>query len=85
MSGFIQKTHCRNGPFCKRWGVGDYYQVQYIQGNRDVIVPLTREEPNLLHARRIARANEWWDPVTSAMQGLRNLYDHTGRRAEWKR
>ncbi len=65
--------------------LGNYYHKQYGAGNRDVIAPLTREEPNLLHARRMARANEWWDPVTSAMQGLRQLYDHHGRRAEWKR
>ena len=65
--------------------LGDYYHNQYGAGNRDVLAALRAEEANLLHARRLARTHGWWDPVTSAMQGLRRLYDHTGRRAEWKR
>ncbi len=65
--------------------LGDYYHSQYGAGNRDVIVALAAEEANLLHARRLARANSWWGRVISTMQGLDQLYDHTGRRAEWKR
>jgi tetratricopeptide (TPR) repeat protein len=65
--------------------LGDYYWDQYEHGNRDVLAALRAEEANLLHARRLARAHGWWDPVTSTMQGLRKLYGHTGRRAEWKR
>ena len=66
-------------------GLGDYYTRQYSGGNRDVLAALRAEEANLLHARRLARAHGWWDSVTSTMQGLRTLYGHTGRRAEWKR
>jgi tetratricopeptide (TPR) repeat protein len=65
--------------------LGNYYHNQYEAGNRDVIGALTFEEANLLHARRLARQNGWWRRITSAMQGLRSLYGHTGRRAEWKR
>jgi tetratricopeptide (TPR) repeat protein len=65
--------------------LGNYYHDEYGAGNRGVIAPLRAEEANLLHARRLARAHGWWDRVISAMQGLRTLYDHTGRRAEWKR
>ena len=65
--------------------LGNYYWRQYEQGNRDVIAALCAEEANLLHARRLALQHAWWDPVTSAMQGLRMLYAHTGRRAEWAR
>jgi tetratricopeptide (TPR) repeat protein len=65
--------------------LGDYYHDQYGAGNRDVIAALGAEEANLLHARRLALAHEWWHRVTSAMQGLRKLYAHTGRRAEWAR
>ncbi|MGH7487819.1 MAG: tetratricopeptide repeat protein, partial [bacterium] len=72
--------------FVESMGVlGNYYCKQYTDGNRDVLAALRTEEANLLHARRLARAHGWWDPVTSTMQGLRQLYDHTGRRAEWKR
>jgi tetratricopeptide (TPR) repeat protein len=46
---------------------------------------LTAEEANLLHARQLARRHGWWQRVISTMQGLRSLYGHTGRRAEWKR
>lgn len=65
--------------------LSNYYANQYENGNRDVIAPLRREEPNLLHARSLARQHGWWQEIINAMQGLRHLYDHTGRRAEWKR
>ncbi|MBK8930887.1 MAG: CHAT domain-containing protein [Chloroflexi bacterium] len=65
--------------------LGDYYHDQYEGGNRDVIGVLGLEEANLRHARRLARQHGWWGAVTSAMQGLRSLYDHTGRRGEWAR
>jgi len=65
--------------------LGDYYHDQYEGGNRDVIDALVAEEANLLHAQSIARSCGWWDPVTSTMQGLQMLYQHTGRRAEWSR
>jgi tetratricopeptide (TPR) repeat protein len=65
--------------------LGNDYLAQYERGNRDVIAALRAEEANLLHARRLARVHGWWRPVISAMQGLRQLYAHTGRRAEWKR
>ncbi|MDQ5823114.1 MAG: CHAT domain-containing protein [Chloroflexota bacterium] len=65
--------------------VGDYYHDQFGDGNREVIGALAAEEENLLHARQLARANGWWGPVTSAMQGLSTLYNYTGRRGEWQR
>lgn len=65
--------------------LGNHYHDQYVDGNRDVIGALSVEEANLLHARRLACAHGWWHRVTSAMQGLRTLYHHTGRRAEWRR
>ncbi len=65
-------------------GLGNYYHNQYGAGNRDVIGALRAEEANLLQARRLARTHGWWDPVTSAMQGLQTLYGHTGRRAQWQ-
>jgi hypothetical protein len=63
--------------------LGDYYHDQYVDGNRGVVDALGAEEANLLRARRLALRHGWWDPVTSALQGLRQLYGHTGRRAEW--
>jgi len=65
--------------------LGSYYHNQYEGGNRGVLAALRAEEANLLHARRLARAHGWWHRVTSAMQGLKTLYEPTGRRAEWKR
>ena len=65
--------------------LGGYYAGQYERGNRDVIAMLSAEEANLLHARQLARTNGWWRRVISTMQGLRQLYGHTGRRAEWAR
>ncbi len=65
--------------------LGDAFWSQYEQGNREVVDTLRTEEANLLHARRLARAHGCWNSVTSTMQGLRHLYGHTGRQAEWKR
>ncbi|HEX8231005.1 MAG TPA: CHAT domain-containing protein [Chloroflexia bacterium] len=65
--------------------LGDFYQKQFNDGHRDVIGTLAAEEENLLHARQLARANGWWDPVISTMQGLEQLYGYTGDRAKWQR
>ena len=65
--------------------LGNYYHHQYNEGNREVIDLLIAEEANLLHARQLARRHGWWDVLANTMQGLRALYDHTGRRAEWAR
>jgi hypothetical protein len=64
--------------------LGDYYHRQYNEGNRGVIAALRAEEANLLHARRLAQTHSWYGAIISAMQGLRSLYGHTGRRAEWR-
>jgi len=65
--------------------LGTYCFNQFNEGNRDVIQPLALEEANLLHARRLARRQGWWDRVISAMQGLYMLYQYWGRLAEWAR
>ncbi|HEY1048323.1 MAG TPA: CHAT domain-containing protein, partial [Prosthecobacter sp.] len=65
--------------------LGHYYLVQYAGGKREVIALLELEESNLLFARRLARRQQWWTPVISAMQGLRALYNHNGRSVEWAR
>jgi tetratricopeptide (TPR) repeat protein len=65
--------------------LGNYYQYQYEDGNRDVITKLSLEEANLLYARKLAHMHKWWNGVISTMQGLHWLYDHTGRTAEWAR
>jgi tetratricopeptide (TPR) repeat protein len=65
--------------------LGDYYAQQYGNGARDVIELLIAEEPNLLHARYLARSQGWWDALTGTMQGLMVLYLHTGRSGEWAR
>ena len=65
--------------------LGNYYFNQYEGGNVDVIAALTAEEPNLLHARRLALQSGWLNWVIDPMQGLRKLYGQTGRLAEWRR
>lgn len=65
--------------------LGNYYHNRYGDGDRDVISTLSAEEANLLYARCLARKHGWWDCVLSPMQGLRVFYNHTGRRAEWRR
>jgi tetratricopeptide (TPR) repeat protein len=43
------------------------------------------EEDNLLAAWRLASQYDWWPLVISAMQGLRILYEETGRGPAWRR
>ncbi|MEI8308099.1 MAG: CHAT domain-containing protein [Chloroflexales bacterium] len=64
--------------------LSNYYTAQYEGGNRGVIAMLRAEEANLLHARRSALRHGWYDAIIMAMQGLHQLYAHTGRRAEWR-
>jgi tetratricopeptide (TPR) repeat protein len=66
-------------------GLGDYWHNQYNQGHADAIDVLGAEEDNLLRARHLARRNGWWDQAIGPMQGLDELYEHTGRTVEWKR
>jgi tetratricopeptide (TPR) repeat protein len=65
--------------------LGGFYHNTYQDGRREVLSAVTAEEDNLLAAWRLARAHGWWHRVTSAMQGLRTLYNATGRRAAWRR
>ena len=62
-----------------------YSFLQYEEGNRGVINLLRFEEPNLLFALRLARSHGWRVAAIGIMQGLRTIYNHTGRRAEWRR
>ncbi|HEV2854341.1 MAG TPA: CHAT domain-containing protein [Thermoanaerobaculia bacterium] len=66
-------------------GLGNYYHDEYRDGNTEAVNRLRAEEANLLHARQLAKDHGWWEPLLAAMQGLRQSYAHTGRRAEWKR
>jgi tetratricopeptide (TPR) repeat protein len=63
--------------------VATVYFRAYEDGHRDVTA-LAAEEANLLHARRLARHHGLWKRVISVMQGLYQLYDHTGRWQEWE-
>jgi len=66
-------------------GLGNYYHDQFNEGHRGAIRLLELEEANLLHARRLARHQQWWHLVIPCMQGLDALYDYQGRSAEWSR
>lgn len=65
--------------------LGSYYHNLFNEGQSGVIALLELEEANLLAARRLARREQRWGPVISAMQGLRMLYRYLGRSAEWAR
>lgn len=63
--------------------LGRYYHDQYGQGQAWVIAVLGAQEANLRHARTLARTAGRWADVIGCMQGLRVLYEHVGRHAEW--
>jgi len=65
--------------------LGIHHAETYQDGRREVLSAVAAEEDNLLVAWRIARAHGWWDQVISVMQGLRTLYEETGRGAAWRR
>jgi tetratricopeptide (TPR) repeat protein len=64
-------------------GLGNFYYEQYARGNRGVIDVLQAEEVNLLYARHTAISYGWYDSIIMTMQGLRILYEHTGRYGSW--
>lgn len=66
-------------------GLGIYIFNQYNTGNRGIVATAAAVEDNLLAAWRLARAQGESEAVIGAMQGLRNLYDDTGRGAAWRR
>ena len=65
--------------------LGHYHFWRYVDGHSEVVGALHAEEANLLQARSLARAHGWWGALVGTMQGLRMLYHHTGRGAEWRR
>jgi hypothetical protein len=65
--------------------LGNYWHNQYVEGEAEVVAVLAHEEENLLQARALARDGGWWNAAIGAMQGLRSLYEHSGRGAEWAR
>jgi tetratricopeptide (TPR) repeat protein len=66
--------------------LGDYYHDQAGQGHESWVVPvLGVEEANLRHALTLARTGELWHAAAGCLQGLRTLYERTGRDGEWAR
>src|SRR5271157_266310 len=63
--------------------LGEMGLQEFQKGNRWFLAILAREEENLLYARGLALANEWWSPLIETMQGLRVLYDNSGQQARW--
>ena len=71
------------------WAIGDlgqYYYSQAEEGRVAQVVPvLEAQEANLRHALDLARATGLWDAAVGCLQGLRVLYERTGRNGEWAR
>ena len=65
--------------------LGDDYFGQDADGAGDPVPALGAEEANLLHALDLARAAQDWADATGCLQGLRILYQRTGRDGEWAR
>ena len=64
--------------------LGNYYHHQDATGG-DPVPALSAEEANLHHALTLARAAQHWDDALGCLQGLRVLYERTGRDGEWAR
>jgi tetratricopeptide (TPR) repeat protein len=66
--------------------LGDYYLRQAEAGQAAQVMPvLGAEEANLRHALDLARAAGLWHAAVGCLQGLRVLYDRTGRDGELAR
>jgi tetratricopeptide (TPR) repeat protein len=66
--------------------LGSYYWRQAQGGHATEVVPVVAaEEANLRHALTLARAVGLWDAAVGCLQGLKVLYERTGRDGEWAR
>jgi tetratricopeptide (TPR) repeat protein len=65
--------------------LGNFYHRQVQGGRGDVTSALAAEQDNLQHALTLALDAGYWDDTTSCLQGLRALYQRTGRDGEWAR
>jgi tetratricopeptide (TPR) repeat protein len=81
---YAEKTQAATRAFVEAIGAwGNDCVEQCANGNGNSIGILMVEEANLLYVRRLARIYSWWHIVIKTMQGLRQLYQQTGRHAEW--
>jgi tetratricopeptide (TPR) repeat protein len=65
---------------------GEYYWGEAEAGRTAQVIPVLRaEEANLRHALDFARAEELWSAEVGCLQGIRKLYQRTGRDSEWAR
>lgn len=81
---YAETRRAKTGAFVEAIrNLGNYYVAQHQSGDTQVIDALAEEEANLLHARRLARAEGWLEQLIGPMQGLNLLYGHTGRQVEW--
>jgi tetratricopeptide (TPR) repeat protein len=66
--------------------LGGYYHAQNEWGRTAQAVPrVGAEEANLRNALDLARAKSLWEAEVGCLQGLRTLYQRTGRDGEWVR
>jgi tetratricopeptide (TPR) repeat protein len=66
--------------------LGSSYHYRVGEGHAAEVVPmLGAEEANLRHALALARAAGLWAAAVGCLQGLRVLYERTGRDGEWAR
>ncbi len=65
--------------------LGQYYHRAYLSQGRDTIPTLWVEEANLQNAFALARRAQDWDDVIGCLQGLRALYQRTGRAGDLSR
>lgn len=65
--------------------LGRYIDYEYTQGNRDFLFAFEEQEQNLLHAFRLARANEWWQEVVGLIGCFEEFYRDSGREPEYFR
>jgi tetratricopeptide (TPR) repeat protein len=65
--------------------LGNYYHHQQNVEGRDPVPELRAEEANLHRALTLARHAHNWGDAVGCLQGLRTLYERTGRDGEWTR
>jgi tetratricopeptide (TPR) repeat protein len=65
--------------------LGEYYHRAYLSRGADTIPTLWMEEANLQNALALARRAQHWGDVIGCLQGLRALYQRTGRTGELTR
>ena len=86
LEGYPEQRGWFEMAFCKIYGEYGSYLTDLFKKNPQLAMSLLQaEEPNLLHALRLAQEGELWDVINYITYGICRLMTLQGRWVEWER